>query len=251
MLQSRTFTVVLVLVFLLALNGGTPVRPTAISPRLTLWAWERPEQLNFLPPGDVGVAFLAGTVYLDDEPATRLRAQPLRVNTETPLTAVVRLEVTPSAPTEFTDEYRAAVVRQILHAVDLPRVGAVQIDFDATRSQRPFYRELLRDLHGQLPSGRALSITALASWCLGDDWMVGLPIDEAIPMLFRMGMDRANIVSALDGGRDFREPLCRSSIGISTDEPWPGPLLDRRVYVFDPRPWNPASFTAVERKLAQ
>ena len=251
MLHNRTLAVVLVLALLLALNGGTAVRTTFDFPRLTLWAWERPEQLRFLTSSDVAVAFLAGSVYLDAEPTTRLRAQPLRVNPKTPLIAVVRLEVTPKTPAAFPDEYRAAVVRQILHAVDLPRVRAIQIDFDATRSQRPFYTALLQDLRTQSPPGRALSINALASWCFGDDWIAGLPIDEAVPMLFRLGMDRANIVSALDGGRDFREPLCRSSIGISTDEPWPEPLLHRRVYVFDPRPWDAATFNAVERKLAQ
>ena len=32
-----------------------------------------------------------------------------------------------------------------------------------------------------------LTITALASWCDGDDWIDGLPVADASPMLFRMG----------------------------------------------------------------
>ena len=45
------------------------------------------------------------------------------------------------------------------------------------------------------------------------------------------------------------EPLCRSSVGLSTDEPWPASLAalnpSTRVYLFAPRPWQPAELTAV------
>jgi len=64
---------------LLVLNGSTAVRKSA-RPHLTLWAWERPEQLTFLSSHDVGVAFLAGSVYLDGSPVLRPRFQPLRVS---------------------------------------------------------------------------------------------------------------------------------------------------------------------------
>jgi len=33
-------------------------------PKTILWAWERPENLTFINPADVGVAFLARTIYL-------------------------------------------------------------------------------------------------------------------------------------------------------------------------------------------
>ena len=242
-------TVLLALLLLSALHGGAGWHPATDRARLTLWAWERPEQLTFLGSRDVRVAFLAASIYLDDEPLLRPRLQPLRVNPETPLTAVIRLELTPKTPHVFTDTYRAMVTQQILDAIDLPRVRAVQIDFDATKSQRGFYRALLQDLRSKLSPGTALSITALGSWCLGDDWISGLPIDEAVPMMFRMGIDRGNIVRALDGGDDFREPLCRTSVGISTDEPWPQPLLGRRIYIFNPHPWTSTTFDAVERRL--
>lgn len=238
------------LVMLAALNGASGARLKPDHTRLTLWAWERPEQLKFIQFHDVGVAFLAGTVYLDEQPVFRPRFQPLQVNPQTPLTAVVRLELTPHTPKAATPEYTALVAGDILRSQDLSCVRAVQIDFDATKSQREFYRALLKDLRAQLPPRTALSITALGSWCLGDDWISDLPIDDAVPMLFRMGMDRANIIDALATGDDFREPLCRSSIGISTDEPWPQRLTDRRIYIFNPHTWNSTSFNAVQRKLA-
>jgi Protein of unknown function (DUF3142) len=248
MLRRASFAFALVL--LLALNGTSPLHGRPSRPRVTLWAWERPERLTFVHSPGVGVAYLAATVNLEDRPVLRPRLQPLLVKPDTPLTAVIRLELTPKTPTTLTAAYAAEVTQEILRSATLPRVTAIQIDFDALKSQRGFYRNVLTDLRQQLPSGTQLSITALGSWCLGDDWISGLPIDDAVPMLFRMGVDHDNIVDALKAGKDFGEPLCRSSVGVSTDEPWPQTLLDRNVYVFTPHPWSPTTFNAVERKLA-
>src|SRR5450759_2312510 len=84
------------------------------TPQVTLWAWERPEDLRFLDSDNVGVAFLAGSVYLDQQPVVRPRLQPLRVGEHTPVTAVVRLESTKSTPTVFSDEYRHQLADQIV-----------------------------------------------------------------------------------------------------------------------------------------
>ena len=219
------------------------------APQLTLWAWERAEDLRFLNSDNVGVAYLAGSVYLAQEPLVRPRLQPLRVGEHTPLTAVVRLEPTKSMPTVFSDEYRTRLAEQIVRLSAAPRASSLQIDLDATRSQHDFYRALIGDVRRRLRASMPLSITALGSWCMGDDWMGGLPIAEAVPMLFRMGADRADILQSLALGEDFREPLCRGSVGVSTDEPWPAPMLRRHVYVFHPRAWTAESFAAVQRRL--
>ena len=233
---------------------------SAPAPQLVLWAWERPESLPFVNSRETGVAFLAESIFLDQQPVLRPRLQPLRVGPNTPLTAVVRLEITPRTPRAFDAAYISTVAQWIATVAREPQIEAVQIDFDATQSQRNFYRALLAEVRPLLPTGMKLSITALGSWCLGDDWLSGLPIDEAVPMLFRMGADRENILRALAAGDDFHEPLCRTSLGVSTDEPWPeipGPRAfgakswwaGRRVYVFNPHPWTKASFEAVQRKL--
>lgn len=250
MSRTAAFAFAFAAIAVLLLNGSEGMRRTNARHHLTLWAWERPERLTFIR-ADTQVAFLAGTVNLNSEPVFRPRFQPLRVNDRTPLAAVVRLEITPFTPGHFSQSYEQAVVRQVLRAADLPRVRELQIDFDATRSQRDFYRALLQDIRQGWPADKFLSITALGSWCMGDDWIGGLPVDEAVPMLFRMGVDRASIVSSLQRGDDFAEPLCRSSIGISTDEPWPEPLLGRDLYVFNPRSWDPATVAEVERRLPQ
>jgi len=97
-----------------------------------------------------------------------------------------------------------------------------------------------------------LSMTALASFCIGDRWLDDLPVDEAVPMIFRMGADDRTVKNLLAGGDDFREPLCRQSYGIATDEP-----VDlnfkrgRRVYVFNSRSWRPPDINAISERFRQ
>ena len=254
MLTSYRYSaLVLALVCLISLTGaaGSPAGagPAVRLPQLILWAWERPESLRFADADHIGVAFLAESIYLERTPVLRPRMQPLRVGKSTPLMAVVRLETVAGTPAAFDASYLSTVAQWIARVAALPQVQAVQIDFDATRSQHDFYRSLLYQVRPLIPASTSLSITALGSWCMGDDWLGGLPIDDAVPMLFRMGVDRRNILTALARGQDFREPLCRNSVGLSTDEPWPDLPRGRRVYVFNPRPWTESAFQAVEQQL--
>src|SRR5262249_25558262 len=116
------------------------------------------------------------------------------------------------------------------------------------RSQRDFYRDLLIDLRRQLPPGLPLSITALASWCSYDDWLRKLPIDEAVPMFFRMEPDRRRASTTLAAFR-IREPLCQASVGVSTAEAWPSDMDGKRIYVFPDNGWRVDSVARLERKL--
>jgi hypothetical protein len=210
-------------------------------PVVVLWAWERPEDLRFIDTHDTAVAFLAETIQLrGGEVVVRPRFQPLRVPEETRLMAVVRIETERAAPNgaALSEEQAMQSAASISRTSSLPRVVAVQVDFDATLSQRAFYRGLLVELRKRLGPKTPISITALASWCMEDDWMAGLPIEEAVPMLFRMGAGANDVVSRISAGRDFREPLCRGSLGISTDERWALLPGGRRLYVFSPQAWT-------------
>jgi hypothetical protein len=209
-------------------------------PSLVLWAWERPEDLRFLDPTRVGVAFLAATARLGRKGMSyRPRVQALQVARETRLVAVVRIETAVRAVLD--QETATRVAGEIARAGRLPGVIAVQVDFDATASERTFYRGLLVELRHQLPASMPISITALTSWCIGDRWMKGLPIDEAVPMLFRMGVGHAEVRNWMRSGHDFREAVCRTSLGISLDEPWPKLPRGRRLYAFSPSPWTERS----------
>ncbi len=215
-------------------------------PQLILWAWKRPENLTFIDTRTTGVAFLAGTIFLsEDKTITRPRLQPLRVPQKARLISVTRIETDRRAKPSLSAAQRDETVRLILESINRPGVAAVQIDFDAKDSEREFYRELLFELRRRLPASLPLTITTLASRCASDEWLLGLPIDEAVPMIFRMGADTQQVRGLLAAGEDFKSPACRSSVGISTDEPLPlnsSIFKNRRTYVFNPRSWSPEAF---------
>ncbi len=215
------------------------------APGVILWAWERAEDLRSVPADRAGVAFLAGTITLQGaEAVVRPRMQSLLVAEGAWLMAVTRIEADVSTAPVLSEEQRRAAAVAIAGSASLPGVRAVQVDFDALVSQRPFYRSLLEDLRARLPAGMPLSITALASWCMGDRWIAGLPVDEAVPMLFQMGPDGPDVRRLLERNRDFRLPVCQLSIGVSTDEPLPARPPGRRAYTFHPRRWDRAAADA-------
>jgi len=220
---------------------ATP-RPPALDglPRLVLWAWERPEDLRQIDD-DIGVAFLAQTVTVSGERLTlHPRLQPLRVPIANPLVAVTRIEAERSVPVGLTLDAVDAIASLITRTTTLPRVRGVQIDFDATVSDREAYRALIHEVRKRLGPATPLSITALASWCIGDDWLNGLPVDEAIPMLFRMGPVNAPF-RRMAISPASAAAACRGAVGTSVDEPLAVGGGRRRVYVFNARRWTRAS----------
>ena len=211
-------------------------------PRRILWVWERPEELEFLDPQQFAVAFLAQTLILkNDEVVFNPRHQPLKVAPGVKLIAVTRIEsrkIT-GLPAALSASQREKLVELVLRTLDLNNVSAVQIDFDAAVSEREFYRSLLQDLRQKLPNNVPLSMTALASFCVGDRWLDDLPVDEAVPMIFRMGADDRVIKTFLKNGNDFHEPLCRRSYGVAVDEPVAMNFeSSRRQYIFNVHAWS-------------
>ena len=232
----------LLLVFVLVPISIFALRPKpepALSqlPSIIVWAWERPEKLQFIDTDRVAVAFLAKTVRLEgDRVVNKPRLQPLELAPGTKLIAVVRIESDHPTLSQAQLERTASEISEL---ATLENISAVQIDFDATVSERSFYRELLKEVKPRVPS---LSITALASWCAGDNWLSDLPIDEAVPMLFRMGVDQRHFQAA----PRFEPAICANSLGVSTDEPFT-PLTVDRLYIFNPKPWSRDSLnTALE-----
>jgi hypothetical protein len=205
-------------------------------PPVVVWAWERAENLTFLDPQKTGVAFLAKTITLrDGKTVVKPRLQPLQLARDTKLIAVVRVEIDHAT-------LSAAQLEQTAHEISLlSNVSVVQIDFDATVSERDFYRKLLQRVRSELSPSVGLSMTALASWCAGDNWIADLPVDEAVPMLFRMGVERRQFQRRLESGQTFEASICRNSAGVSTDEPVAVPAVNR-LYLFNPQPWTKDSF---------
>jgi hypothetical protein len=259
---------VLVLAVALALLGalaGPSSSGTRTPTQLTLWAWDRPEDLRFLAHAPalphfgtaaldcgtaapqhcstVRVAFLDRTVRFDDgRMAVRYRQQPLLVSPGTPLMSVVRVETRGRTPEISQADATAALIVKAVHA---PRVTALQIDFDARASDRPFFAALLKSVRARLPREIPLSITALASWCVDDPWIDTRDIDEIVPMVFQMGPDARHVLTRLEEDGRWPVAACNGAAGIATDEPHDRLPAARSVYVFNPRAWTPGDLRAL------
>lgn len=221
-------------------------------PKKIIWAWERAEDLRFLDTKKFGAAFLAQTLILQkDDVVFRPRRQPLELPENIYVIAVTRIETVKekSKRPTLSDEQRKKIVGLIKKTLELPNVKAVQTDFDVVVSERAFYRSLINDLKKELPENTPLTITSLASWCVGDSWFNDFPIDEAVPMAFEMGADAERIRDFLAKENDWNEPLCRGSYGISIDDPLLNVRLkpERRVYYFKSKAWEKSDLEKISR----
>lgn len=210
----------------------------AALPRRTMWVWERREDMRDADPAGEGVAVLEETLRLGAAVQLVPRRQPIAAPAKISWTAVVRIETEPGFAAQRTSRaVRTEVVRQLKRVADAPGVAALQIDFDARRSEHGFYRSLLQDVRREMPAGMPLEMTALVSWCANDDWIHDLPVNLAVPMFFRMEPDRRRAAPAPTAYR-VQEPLCMGAAGVSTGEPWPRDLAGKRVFIFAEKGWS-------------
>ncbi|MGH9449214.1 MAG: hypothetical protein ACRD11_01615 [Terriglobia bacterium] len=196
------------------------------------------------------MSYLVKTIRVDENMLTVQRnLNGFRVPEGTWIMACAHIEgggtFLPSASTKEVSE----LVSLLASLAKFPNAKAVQVDFDATVSQRGFYRKVLEQLRRSLPRSMPLSMTALASWCEEDEWISNLPVTEAVPMLFQMGSGGPSILLRFQAMGDFDEPLCRKSVGISTDEFAPRLPPGRRLYIFDPNGWTKAAFESAMARV--
>lgn len=153
--------------------------------------------------------------------------------------AVTRIEASRRDRPALNEEQVEKVGNLVLRTLKLPNVRSVQIDFDAVVSERIFYRKLLECIRKRLPADTVLSITSLASWCVGDRWFDDLPVDEVVPMAFQMGDDEQRIRTFLENGNDWKEPLCRNSYGLMAGDTLIKSVdKRRRIYLFNNAAWR-------------
>jgi len=243
-LATGRISAVLALLLLLSCTGKNTINPRLSSqmPQKILWAWEMPEDVSFADPKEFGVAFLAQTIFLqNDRVIPTKRQQPLKMADGAYVIAVTRIEThkeTGKRPT-LSDSMVRQTSEVIVATLELPNVKAIQIDFDAVVSERDFYRKLVNEVRNHLAENTPLTMTSLASWCTGDAWFNDFPVDEAVPMVFQMGADESRIKTYLRNGNDWIEPLCRGSYGISIEEGrFDGMKDGRRMYFFKNTPWR-------------
>ena len=225
----------------LMLSGPHP------NPSLVLWAWERPEDLRFAEGVDVAV--LAGTVVLSGtEAVAHPRLQPARLAVGQRAVGTVHVEIDRGRKLRWSPELRAVAAATVL---SMMRGGfsELQVDFEVRASERPVLLDLLRDVRAGLPPGTWLSMTALASWCDTERWLSAAPVDEVVPMLFRMGQGGEALRQRLALGGDFGDERCHRSLGLATDTAVVGLPPGRRIFLFNPRPWTAEDLAAMRRSL--
>jgi hypothetical protein len=228
-------------------------------PQFFVWAWERPEDLRFIDPAKCGVAYCAQTITLRADDVVRVaRTQPLKVLPATQLIALTRIETDRFKKASLSEAQLKSLSQSICALAKQPQVKAVQIDFAASVVERNFYRTLLADIRKRLPDETGVSITAPVSWCLWDNWIAKLPVDEAVPMFFRIGPEQDKIVSYFMSGKHVAQGLSEKSLGISTDQPQIDRMLpillggrrdQMRVYVFCPVSWTEKRLDETEKQI--
>ena len=257
LLQTRqAITIVvcssLALAFLLLLayfwiGNSSSSGTTSATPDYYLWAWRRAEDLSFIESGSAHAAIWTATIFIEDgRMSVERRTVPVTYPADIDIVAVTRLEIRGVYGVEMAMSVAAAILE-----TGAPfRPVEYQVDFDTLFSQRSFYRLLLLELRNIIGDAE-LSITALASWCLFDNWIAGLPIDSAVPMVYRLGNRRESIVTRLRAERAFMEPICAGNVGYSADEPavWLRDL--ERVFLFHPLPWTRERFQAFIDQLEE
>jgi hypothetical protein len=227
---------------------GSCSRPGPEPSTLILWAWERPEDLRFAK-GRAEVAVQTGFVEITGERLfARGRRHPLFVDAA-PTTAVVHVQIASGRKLAWTPRLRRQTSATIVHYATRIPVERVQIDFEVRASERQALLDVLRDVRSGLPRRTRLSMTALASWCDTETWLDQAPVDEIVPMVFRMQRGDGSIRTRLAEGRDFRHPRCRTALGIATDTPIDRAPPGRRVYVFHPRSWSKTAFDTVRDEV--
>lgn len=217
----------------------------AALPANLIWAWERPEDLRWLP-ADVGVAFVASTILLrGDDALVHPRTTPLMVPDFTPLVPVLHVDASWRTPPSLNPQQEARIAQELIRIAQRANRNVVQLDFEVRRSQRMFLAKTIDTIRQQLDPRIALSVTALASWCLDDNWMQGSRADEIVPMAFRMGLQQYALRQRLLQQQGFTPPHCRSAIGFSSDEPMMT-VRAKRHYYFSPHPWTASSWQILQ-----
>jgi hypothetical protein len=106
-------------------------------PAKTLWVWERPEDLRGIDPAWTAIAWLDQTILIGDSLSVLPRRQSVIYPEASRRVAVVRIETQSGVKLSGDVGHRLVkeTIDQIMKSARKSGIAALQIDFDATRSQ--------------------------------------------------------------------------------------------------------------------
>ena len=220
---------------------------------IVLWVWERPENLYFINDKNISFAYLSGTVTKADKNLEYYsRRQPLRIPDKSNTISVIRIEDR-SKDHIFEDKNLPEISDYIVKScIEKTSNTACQIDFDATESQIEFYKKLVVSVREKLPKEMKLSLTALVSWCVNDKaWFDELPIDEVVPMFFRLGREENIYWQRISEGRLNISNSCQKAVGVATDEPMPNKIYvkNKPIYIFNNGYWTSKNWDIMKLEI--
>ena len=195
------------------------------------------------------IAYLDRTILITDQIETVPRMQPLLIPQNAKIIAVVRIEA-PQARAKLDSHlnWQKKSQTKSWKLAEDNRSPHCRLTLTPPGHSGLSTASVIEETRRRMPAKMPLSITALASWCSRPSWLEGLPVDEAVPMLFRMGGD-SRFAKQPGWNYEPTAPQCSTSVGVSTDEAWPAITNNKRIYVFHPRAWNPVALENLEKLI--
>ena len=231
---------------------------TISQPRIVLWAWTHDEDFSFIDPKTTAIAFYAGTLVLGSETATLCRRKnKLFIPKSCHHFPVFRIEN--AHPTEAaTDEAFKVALRLISEYCETHPTNKLQIDFDASLLDRPAYLNFLQAVRKKFGDKKAVSITALASWCHGDRWLADAPVDEAVAMFFSLGQGKEEALNLLSKEISITGGKYDQSLGFSVSETETNSVLiksasmksAKHIYAFSSLGWTKQRYEYMLEEVA-
>ncbi|MDP4725474.1 MAG: hypothetical protein NWS47_04215 [Alphaproteobacteria bacterium] len=213
---------------------------------LVLWSWQRKDDLSFVDKGVV-ISPLVASIFVDNKGVFVCpRGNVLKLGENAQIIPVVRLEISPDIYVD--DAHIDTIIHHIKSFIVSCKADAIQIDFDATKSQRSLYEKLLVKSRSSLPQVN-VSITALASWCVGDTWIDKLPITHAVPMIYNLGEHVDDFKKYFKDKKQWRSKKCQGFIGFEQSDVFIKPPRGWNVYIFNKNAWTEKDYKNVQEKL--
>jgi len=218
----------------------------------TLWVWDGDQDLTFLEAGEADFAVLLGYLERNETGEFMIRNRSGRVTLpETQRAGVIRI---PNKTSVKAGASRKAA-RAIATACKQYDQDICQVDFDATVSEREWYRRTLTHLQKRLPN-QTVSMTANLSWCTKyDDWIKMLPVDHIVPMYFSLSVGENAFANEYLPALSSTGP-CSQNAGFAVGQldmakKLPTRLFDDTipVWIFSAKTWSQSRFEIMKINL--
>ncbi|WP_342278874.1 hypothetical protein [Candidatus Tisiphia endosymbiont of Myopa tessellatipennis] len=213
-------------------------------PNLTLWSLHRSDDLLFID-NNTAVASLIATIYIDlDKIKIIPRTNTLTTSANSFIIPVFRLEMKAKGK---LDAKSLTDLSNIILSASKPE-QLIQLDFDATYNQRKIYSQLIETL---VKNNRKISITALSSWCMFDNWIDKLSIEYAVPMVYqgrKENQDIRRVKKFFTDNKNWRSKKCQNYIGLMAGDVLTVPT-SFKVFIFNKDKWNKETYYKITKNI--